>query len=64
MSQEPTLFQTSILENIALGRPGASDEEIQEAARRANAHKFISMMPAGYQTQVSLPYWALGAVNA
>lgn len=52
VSQEPTLFQTSILENIALGRPGATLEEVQEAARRANAHKFISVMPKGYDTQV------------
>lgn len=52
VSQEPTLFQTSILENIALGRPGATEEEVFEAARKANAHKFISAMPAGYNTQV------------
>lgn len=53
VSQEPTLFQTTVMENIALGRPGATEEEIHEAARRANAHKFISIMPAGYNTQVS-----------
>jgi ABC-type multidrug transport system fused ATPase/permease subunit len=53
VSQEPTLFQTTIMENIALGRAGATEEEIHEAARRANAHKFISIMPAGYHTQVS-----------
>lgn len=54
MSQEPTLFATTIMENIALGRPGATEEEIHEAAKRANAHKFISIMPAGYNTQVGL----------
>lgn len=52
VSQEPTLFQTTIFENIVLGRPGATEEEVYEAAKRANAHKFISIMPAGYNTQV------------
>lgn len=61
VSQEPTLFQTSILENIALGKPGATVEEVQEAARRANAHKFISVMPKGYDTQVRA-CTALGSV--
>jgi ATP-binding cassette subfamily B (MDR/TAP) protein 1 len=60
VSQEPTLFQTSILENIALGRAGASEEEIYEAARRANAHKFISAMPAGYNTQVRGRFFCSG----
>jgi ABC-type multidrug transport system fused ATPase/permease subunit len=52
VSQEPTLFQTTIFENIVLGRPSATEEEVYEAAKRANAHKFISIMPAGYNTQV------------
>lgn len=54
VSQEPTLFQTSIYENIAMGHPDghASQEQVEEAARRANAHKFIAAMPRGYQTQV------------
>ena len=42
----------SILENIEYGRPGASLEEIIEAARKANAHDFISEFPEGYQTMV------------
>lgn len=52
VSQEPTLFQTTIYENIALGRPGATEQEVIEAAERANAHRFISNMPARYSTQV------------
>src|SRR5207249_797114 len=39
--QEPVLFSSSILENIAYGKPGASNEEIAEAAKLANAHDFI-----------------------
>lgn len=50
--QEVLLFGDSIRENIAYGRPGASDEEIREAARQANAHEFIEKLPNGYETQV------------
>lgn len=50
--QEPTLFATDIWSNIAYGRPGATQAEIEEAARIANAHSFISTLPLGYQTQV------------
>jgi ATP-binding cassette subfamily B protein len=50
--QEPVLFSTSIAENIAYGRPGASDEEIVAAARAAGAHDFISRLPDGYDTLV------------
>jgi ATP-binding cassette subfamily B protein len=46
------LFSTSIAENIAYARPGASEEEIVEAARVANAHEFIVGLPQGYETQV------------
>ena len=49
--QEPVLFSTTLAENIAYGRPGASLREIEEAARLANAHDFISALPEGYQTQ-------------
>lgn len=52
VSQEPTLFATSIRENISLGREGATEKEIQEAARSANAHDFIAKLPKGYSTQV------------
>jgi len=50
--QEPVLFSTSIAENIAYARPGAGEREIVDAARRANAHEFISRLPQGYHTQV------------
>ncbi|TMB02315.1 MAG: ABC transporter ATP-binding protein [Deltaproteobacteria bacterium] len=50
--QEPVLFSTSIAENIAYGRPGASDLEIARAARAAGAHDFIVRLPRGYATAV------------
>jgi ATP-binding cassette subfamily B (MDR/TAP) protein 1 len=53
VSQEPTLFATTIAENIAMGRQGASEEEIQAAATSANAHRFICNLPEGYNTQVN-----------
>jgi ATP-binding cassette subfamily B protein len=48
--QEPVIFSTSALENIRYGRPGASDEEVMEAARGAFAHDFILALPEGYGT--------------
>jgi ATP-binding cassette, subfamily B, bacterial len=50
--QEPVLFSTSIAENIAYGRPGASELEVIEAAQAAGAHDFISCLPGGYATPV------------
>ncbi|GAB4563785.1 MAG: ABC transporter ATP-binding protein [Anaerolineae bacterium] len=50
--QETTLFATTIRENIAFGRPDATEEEIIEAARAAQAHEFIMQMPRGYDTPV------------
>jgi len=50
--QEVLLFGGSILENIEYGRPGASLGEIEQAARQANAHDFISELPEGYETLV------------
>jgi ATP-binding cassette subfamily B protein len=50
--QEVLLFGGTIAENIAYGRPGAAQAEIEAAARRANAHDFISRFPEGYRTQV------------
>jgi len=50
--QEVLLFGGSIRENIEYGKPGASLEEIQQAARKANAHDFISALPEGYDTLV------------
>jgi ABC-type multidrug transport system fused ATPase/permease subunit len=48
--QEPLLFTGSIAENIRYGRPDATDEEVVEAARSANAHDFIAKLPMGYAT--------------
>ena len=50
--QMPSLFLGSIAENIRIGWEGASDEEVREAARRANADAFIRSLPEGYETQV------------
>lgn len=50
--QEPVLFAESIAENIRYGRPDASDEEVRQAARDANAAGFIERMPDGYDTLV------------
>ncbi|HKE31068.1 MAG TPA: ABC transporter ATP-binding protein [Candidatus Angelobacter sp.] len=50
--QEPVLFSTSIAENIAYARPGASKEEIVRAAKASNAHEFIIHLSEGYATQV------------
>jgi ATP-binding cassette subfamily B protein len=50
--QDAGLFNRSIAENIAVGRPGATREEIMEAARLAEAHDFIAAKPAGYDTQI------------
>jgi ATP-binding cassette subfamily B protein len=50
--QEALLFGGTIYENIAYGRPGATEAEIMEAARQAHAHEFIALFPEGYQTLV------------
>ncbi len=50
--QDTVLFYGSVRENIAYGRPEASEEEIVEAAKLSNAHEFISSMPNGYDTLV------------
>jgi ATP-binding cassette, subfamily B, bacterial len=50
--QEGFLFSGTIRDNIAFGRPGASDEEIREAARAVGAHDFIERLEAGYDTEV------------
>ena len=50
VSQNPFLFQMSVRDNIACGRPDATDEEIERAARMACAHEFISHLPEGYGT--------------
>ncbi|HZU79269.1 MAG TPA: ABC transporter ATP-binding protein, partial [Acidimicrobiales bacterium] len=50
VSQDPLLFSRSIRENIRYGRLDADDDAIEEAARAANAHDFISRLPGGYDT--------------
>ncbi|MBA2270015.1 MAG: ABC transporter ATP-binding protein [Chthoniobacterales bacterium] len=50
--QDTVLFSTTIRENIAYGRPGATSEEIRQAARKAQADEFISRMPQGYRSPV------------
>jgi ATP-binding cassette subfamily B protein/subfamily B ATP-binding cassette protein MsbA len=50
--QDTLLFSTSVRENIAYGRSDATDTEIREAARRAQADEFISKLPDGYENQV------------
>ncbi|KAH6790052.1 hypothetical protein C2S51_005058 [Perilla frutescens var. frutescens] len=52
VGQEPSLFAGSIRENIAFGDPNASWSEIEEAAKEAYIHKFISSLPQGYETEV------------
>jgi len=50
--QEPLLFSTSIGENIAYGRPGATTAQIERAAAAAGAHDFVVRLPQGYETPV------------
>ena len=50
--QESSLFHRTVFENIAYGKPGATDEEVYEAARLANADEFIAGLPDGYDTMV------------
>jgi subfamily B ATP-binding cassette protein MsbA len=52
VSQDVDLFDDTVRANIAYGRPGASAAEIEQAARMAAAHDFISALPAGYDTDV------------
>ncbi|PKI35097.1 hypothetical protein CRG98_044513 [Punica granatum] len=54
VSQEPTLFATSIKENILFGKEDATIQEVMEAARASNAHDFISQLPQGYDTELNL----------
>ena len=52
VQQDPVLFHRSLSENIAYGRPGATQDAIEHAARLANAHGIIERLPRGYATQV------------
>jgi ATP-binding cassette subfamily B protein len=50
--QDPSMFHRTIADNIRVGRPGASDDEVRHAAQLAHAAEFIEVLPAGYQTLV------------
>src|SRR6185436_5768156 len=52
VSQEIVLFNETVAENIAYGKPGATREEIETAAKAAFAHDFILLLPQGYETSV------------
>ncbi|QCP53321.1 ABC transporter ATP-binding protein [Trinickia violacea] len=52
VQQEPLLFHRSLADNIAYGRPGATQAEIERAAKLASAHEFITSLPKGYDTLV------------
>jgi ABC-type multidrug transport system fused ATPase/permease subunit len=52
ISQDPFLFSTTVRENIAFGAPDATDEEIESAARLAQAHEFVEALPQGYETVI------------
>jgi ATP-binding cassette subfamily B protein len=52
VSQDSYLFTGSIADNLRLGRPDASDEEMEAAARAANIHDLIASLPEGYQTPI------------
>jgi ATP-binding cassette subfamily B protein/subfamily B ATP-binding cassette protein MsbA len=52
VQQEVFLFDGSVRDNIAFGRPCATDAEVEDAARRANAHEFVAKLPQGYGTFV------------
>ncbi len=52
VTQDPFLFSTTVADNIRFGRPEASDEQVREAAERAQAASFIEALPEGYETVV------------
>jgi ABC-type multidrug transport system fused ATPase/permease subunit len=52
VSDDPFLFSASVAENIAYARPGTPRKQVEDAARRAQAHEFIERLPDGYETQV------------
>jgi ATP-binding cassette subfamily B protein len=52
IAQDPFLFSATVRENIAFGRVGATDEQIETAARLAQAHEFVAQLPDGYDTVI------------
>ena len=63
VSQEPVLFDTTITENIKYGRIGVTDQEIEEAAKKANAYDFIMKLPKASFANCVLKCEALNACN-
>lgn len=57
--QDAELFDGTVLENIAYGRNGATEDEVVAAARRADAHAFISALPQAYRTELKGPGFSL-----
>ncbi len=53
VSQEPSLFIGNIRDNVAYGKPDASQDEIEHAAKMANIHDFIVSLPQGYDTEIN-----------
>jgi ABC-type multidrug transport system fused ATPase/permease subunit len=52
IAQDPFLFSATVRENLTFGRPEATDEEVVEAARLAQAHEFVERLPKGYDTVI------------
>ena len=52
IAQDPFLFSATVRENIAFGRPGATDADVERAARLAQAHEFVEQLPQGYDTVI------------
>lgn len=52
MFQDVTLFNNTVIENIRIGRQGATDEEVMQAAKEAHCDEFIQKLPAGYETEI------------
>src|SRR5205823_28311 len=52
IAQDPFLFSATVRENIAFGRPDATDDQIEQAARLAQAHEFVEALPEGYDTVI------------
>jgi ATP-binding cassette subfamily B protein len=52
IAQDPFLFSATVRENISFGRPGATDDDVERAARLAQAHEFIELLPEGYETVI------------
>ena len=52
VAQQPSLFSADVMHNIRYGNPSASDAEVYQAAKAANAHDFITQLPDGYQSKM------------